>query len=177
MAELAWEKPVQPAEKRKLRPNGERYKFLLGGMLLLAAVGYLIFSSTLSGARFFITVDEIVSKSSYVGQPVRLTGAVIGATIVFNPETGDLAFTIAHLPETTEDLAQALHEAVQDPTRTQLQVRMENQVMPDLLQNEAQAIMTGELGADGIFYATELNLKCPSRFEENAAPELQAEQP
>jgi cytochrome c-type biogenesis protein CcmE len=38
--------------------------------------------------------------------------------------------------------------------------------MPDLLQNEAQAILSGYLGEDGIFHANELLLKCPSRFEE-----------
>jgi cytochrome c-type biogenesis protein CcmE len=41
---------------------------------------------------------------------------------------------------------------------------------PDLLRNEAQAIMTGHLGEDGIFYAEELLLKCPTRYEE-AVPE------
>ena len=41
---------------------------------------------------------------------------------------------------------------------------------PDLLRNEAQAIMTGHLSADGVFYAEELLLKCPTRYEE-AVPE------
>jgi cytochrome c-type biogenesis protein CcmE len=39
-----------------------------------------------------------------------------------------------------------------------------------LLRHEAQAIMTGELGEDGIFYADELLLKCPTKYEE-AVPE------
>jgi cytochrome c-type biogenesis protein CcmE len=39
-------------------------------------------------------------------------------------------------------------------------------VKPDLLKDEAQAIMTGKIGADGTFTATELLLKCPSRYEE-----------
>jgi cytochrome c-type biogenesis protein CcmE len=50
---------------------------------------------------------------------------------------------------------------------------MEDTSMPDLLQHEAQAILTGELGEDGIFRATELNLKCPTRFEEHS-PEMLA---
>jgi cytochrome c-type biogenesis protein CcmE len=37
---------------------------------------------------------------------------------------------------------------------------------PDLLRDEAQAIMTGRLGEDGIFYADELLLKCPTKYEE-----------
>jgi cytochrome c-type biogenesis protein CcmE len=39
-------------------------------------------------------------------------------------------------------------------------------VKPDLLRNEAQAIMTGKMGEDGVFYAEELLLKCPTRYEE-----------
>ncbi|MGB9641322.1 MAG: cytochrome c maturation protein CcmE [Anaerolineales bacterium] len=34
------------------------------------------------------------------------------------------------------------------------------------MKNEAQAIMTGKLGTDGIFYAQELLLKCPTKYEE-----------
>jgi cytochrome c-type biogenesis protein CcmE len=43
-------------------------------------------------------------------------------------------------------------------------------VKPDLLRHEAQAIMTGQLGDDGIFHAEELLLKCPTKYEE-AVPE------
>ena len=39
-----------------------------------------------------------------------------------------------------------------------------------LLRNEAQAIMTGKLGADGVFQLDELLLKCPTKYEE-AVPE------
>ena len=41
---------------------------------------------------------------------------------------------------------------------------------PDLLNDEAQAVVTGKLGEDGIFYAEELLLKCPTKYEE-AVPE------
>jgi cytochrome c-type biogenesis protein CcmE len=49
---------------------------------------------------------------------------------------------------------------------TKIVVHVEGEVLPDLLTHEAQAIVTGELGADGVFYASELLLKCPSRYEE-----------
>ena len=39
-------------------------------------------------------------------------------------------------------------------------------VKPDLLRDEAQAIMTGQLGEDGVFHADELLLKCPTKYEE-----------
>jgi len=40
-------------------------------------------------------------------------------------------------------------------------------VRPDQLKNEAQAIVTGTLRADGVFEAEELLLKCPTRYEES----------
>ena len=62
-------------------------------------------------------------------------------------------------------LAEVLHQAVNDPTAPKLQVEY-NGVKPDLLRNEAQAIMTGKLGEDGVFYAEELLLKCPTKYED-----------
>ena len=58
-----------------------------------------------------------------------------------------------------------MHQAVIDPHRSKLQVVYVG-AMPDLLRNEAQAIMEGHLGTDGIFYADELLLKCPTKYEE-----------
>jgi len=52
-------------------------------------------------------------------------------------------------------LALVLHQAVNNPDANRIFVVYEG-VMPDLLQNEAQAIMTGKIGEDGIFYASEL---------------------
>ena len=165
MAQLTWEKPAEPTKaKGTPRPSWERYKFLAGGGVLLAIVAILVLSGTLAGARYFLSVDTVVNDASYIGQNVRLTGAVLGDSIQYDADTGDLSFTIAHVPDQFDDLAVALHESVSDPTRTRVNIVMKNQVMPDLLQHEAQAILTGKMGEDGQFYATELNLKCPSRF-------------
>jgi cytochrome c-type biogenesis protein CcmE len=94
---------------------------------------------------------------------------VLGDTIQYDPETLTIEFTVAHIPAQFDDLAKALHDAAENPNATRIPVVVKNQVKPDLLQHEAQAILEGELGEDGIFYATGLLLKCPSRYEE-AAP-------
>jgi cytochrome c-type biogenesis protein CcmE len=78
---------------------------------------------------------------------------------------------VAHVPgdnkeiEAQGGLAAVLHAAVIDKSRTRLQVVYVGP-KPDLLRNEAQAIMTGQLGEDGVFYAEELLLKCPTKYEE-----------
>lgn len=151
-------------------------KFVLGGILIIAAVGLLVFTSLQANAQYFLTVEELNAKGKeVVGRDVRISGAVLGDTIQYDAKNLQLTFTIAHIPgdnkelETEGGLAQALHDAVMDPTRERLVVHYEG-VRPDLLKNEAQAILTGKLGEDGIFYATDLLLKCPSRYEE-AVPE------
>jgi cytochrome c-type biogenesis protein CcmE len=166
MTQMAWEKPLA-LEKPKGRPRSGSWKFALGGALMLVAVVYLVFSGTMVGARFFITVEEVVNNPAYLGQKVRITGAVIGPTIDYDPVTGRLEFTIAHLPSEYEDLATELHRVANNPVSTRLHIVMSNQTKPDLLQHEAQAILTGTMREDGTFYATEVLLKCPSRFQEN----------
>lgn len=168
MTESTWEKPIVSSPNIPVAKQSERLKFLIGGVLLLGAVIYLILSGTASGARYFITVEKVVSNpAEYVGQTVRISGAVIGDTIAYEEGTLTLDFTIANIPDEIDDLALMLHNAVSDPNSTRLVVHMENEVKPDLLQNEAQAILTGKLGEDGVFYASELLLKCPSRYEES----------
>jgi cytochrome c-type biogenesis protein CcmE len=150
----------------------QRNKFLLGGLLILAAVIYLIFSSTQASAEYFMTVDEVKAKGqSVVGKNLRLSGAVIGNSIQYDANTLTLSFEVAHVPGDNADieaqggLAEVLHVAVADPTRARVKV-VYTGPKPDLLRNEAQAIMTGHMAADGIFYADELLLKCPTRYEQ-----------
>jgi cytochrome c-type biogenesis protein CcmE len=152
--------------------RGGRAKFIVGGLLIFAAIVYLIFSSTQANAQYFYTVEELNAKrSEIVDQNVRVSGAVIGDTIQYDPKTLELRFTVAHVPgdnkvvEAQGGLAAVLHAAVTDPTRERMDVLYIG-VMPDLLRDEAQAIMTGHLDAQGVFVVDELLLKCPTKYEE-----------
>ncbi len=149
-----------------------RLKFWIGGLLIVAAVIYLIITSTQASAQYFMTVAELQEKGNQVlGRDLRVSGAVIGDSIQYDPQTLTLKFTVAHVPgdnkeiEAQGGLAAVLHAAVTDPSRPRLQVVYQG-VKPDLLRHEAQAIMTGKLGEDGTFYAEELLLKCPTKYEE-----------
>ncbi|MBK6644281.1 MAG: cytochrome c maturation protein CcmE [Anaerolineales bacterium] len=154
-------------------------KFFIGGAFIFAAIILLIATSTQANAEYFMTVDELNAEgAAAVNKSVRLSGAVLGDTIQYDASTLTLTFEIAHVPgdnaeiEAQGGLAMVLHEAVSDPSRARVKVVYEG-VMPDLLRNEAQAIMTGTLGEDGVFHAEELLLKCPTKYEE-AVPEQAA---
>ncbi len=153
-------------------PRGGRTKFLIGGGLIVAAIIYLIASSTQAAAQYYMTVDEVAARGGEVlGRDLKIAGAVIGDSIRYEADTLTLSFTIANVPgdmdeiERAGGLAEALHRAVSDPAAQRLQV-VYTGPMPDLLRDEAQAIVTGRLGEDGVFYADELLLKCPTRYEE-----------
>ncbi len=155
-------------------------KFIIGGILILAAIVYLIVSSSQANAQYFLTVDELKAQASQMeGREIRISGAVLGDSIKFDPSTLDLTFDVVHIPgdnaeiEKLGGLAEVLHAAVMDEALNRLSV-VYNGPKPDLLKHEAQAIMTGTLGVDGVFHANELLLKCPTRYDE-AVPEQAAE--
>jgi cytochrome c-type biogenesis protein CcmE len=152
--------------------SSNRIKFIIGGVLILAAVAYLIISSTQASAQYFLTIDELKAKGSAMAdRDVRISGAVIGNTIQYDAKTLTLTFTVANVPgdnnqiEAQGGLAAVLHAAVVDPNRTRMKVVYQGP-KPDLLRDEAQAIMTGKLGSDGVFHASELLLKCPTKYQE-----------
>jgi cytochrome c-type biogenesis protein CcmE len=165
-------KIILEVEMQKSSLFGGRLKFIIGGILILAAIIYLIISATNANAEYFLTVNELKSKGAdLVDRNVRISGAVIGDSISYDPQTMNLTFEIAHVPgdnaaiEMGGGLAEVLHAAVTDPLRERLTI-IYNGPKPDLLRAEAQAIITGHLAQDGTFIADELLLKCPTKYQE-----------
>ena len=120
--------------------SGGRLKFILGGLLIVAAVVYLIVSSTQANAQYFLTVDEVFAEGAGVqNRDLRISGAVIGDSIQYDSQTLNLTFKIASIPGDNQEiealggLAQVLHEAVEDPNRQHLMV-VYNGPKPDLLR-------------------------------------------
>ena len=147
MAEVAAERTETGASSRT--------KFLIGGLVILLAVGYLIVTSFGSSAQYFLTVAELRAKgANIVGDDVRVSGVVNGASIRYDAPSLRLEFDIV---DNLNNLDNPLHVVYFGPK-------------PDLLQHEAQAIIEGTWQEDGVFHAhnraDSLLLKCPTRYEE-----------
>lgn len=147
-------------------------KFWIGGGLILAAALALVFFNTGETSQYYLTIEELeAQQSDYIGRSLRLSGAVDGETINYDAGTLTLTFTMAHVPGSNDEieagggLAEVLHQAVEDESASRIDVVYIGP-LPDLMRHEAQAIVTGHLGDDGVFYADELLLKCPTRYEE-----------
>lgn len=148
-----------------------RTKFILGGLLIVLAVIYLIASATQAAAQYYLTIDELIAKGDTLGdRDIKVSGAVDGESIVYDVQSLTLRFTVANVPadldeiEAAGGLAKVLHTALLDSNASKIEVEYIGP-MPDLLRHEAQAIVTGRMGSDGVFHADELLLKCPTRYE------------
>src|SRR6187455_418473 len=96
MAEATWEKPKSTSVPSSNK--GGRWKFLVGGLLILVAVGYLVATGMTAGARYYITVDDLINKTDYAGKTVRVAGVVLGDTIQYDDKNLILNFTVANVP-------------------------------------------------------------------------------
>ena len=133
-----------------------RAKFLIGGVVIAAAVIYLIISSISTSAQYYLTIKEVQEKGpSLAGRNLRISGFVIGDSIAYSPQASSLSFDVV-------DSHEELTSTVQVNKLKILYIGPK----PDLLQHEAQAIAEGKLNPDGTFAASNLLLKCPTRYED-----------
>ena len=146
-------------------------KLIIGVVIIIAAVVYLIASSTLSQSQYFLTVEELQSnQAEYVGKNVRMSGVVLGDSIKYDPQTLELTFQVAQIPgdhrviEQMGGMSVVLAQAAHDPTLPKMTIHYVGP-RPDLLKDEAQAIITGSLDENGVFQASELLLKCTSKYQ------------
>ncbi len=127
--------------------NASKWKFLVGGLLILGIAAYLIISSVSSSGAYYLTVGELEAKQGTLhGRHVRVAGKVIGNTIEWDAGNMDLRFSI-------RDETGTLRVYYHGPK-------------PDNLKDGADAVVEGKLGSDGLFHANTLLLKCPSRYED-----------
>ncbi len=171
-----WEKTPELAAKLNSRFGQRQMYMLIGGIGIIGIIAYLIYG-TLFGGAYFKTVDELVNDPDMIGKNVRISGVVIGE-YQFDSSTQTLTFVVGNIPNDNDTikeqggLSQVLYKGANDPNVTKLTVVYHNGEIPDLLKHEAQAILSGKLGEDGIFYADSLQLKCPTRYEDETPDQV-----
>jgi cytochrome c-type biogenesis protein CcmE len=152
---LAVQGPTCTDDDVQLRKaRGPRRKFLIGGLVIVAVVVYLVASSIGGSTAYYLTVEELKAQGpSLRERNVRVAGVVDGASIQYDARnlllTFDLVDASGRLP--------VVYKGVQ----------------PDMFQGGAEAVVEGRYRSDGTFEATNLLLKCPSKYEEAATAEAQ----
>lgn len=125
----------------------QRHQVVIAALLAIGAVGFLVVSGMRDTMVFYYTVSEVMAPDSSVSGPLRVAGKVVPGTIeVSNDNHLQRAFTI--------------HEGGRE-------LRVEyHGITPDTLVDDADAVVEGQLGDDGVFHATHVMAKCPSKYED-----------
>jgi cytochrome c-type biogenesis protein CcmE len=143
--------PTIPAHLGERARNGFNLKFIAGGLLVLAFVGFLAFQivqATRTTGAYYMTVSELHTASdAIVGQRVRVNGNVVAGSEDWNAQEITLKFSIS------DEGGDVLPVVFYGPR-------------PDNFQRAASAIIEGQLLPNGTFEADNLLLKCPSRYDE-----------
>jgi len=109
--------------------------------IVVACVGYLIYTASGGSAEYYLTVSEL--RSNATSGFVRVAGVVQddvqrtdgGLHVTFTEKDGTASMPV-------------------DYTGT----------LPDIFKPGITVVAEGKLGSDGIFHARTLLAKCPSRF-------------
>lgn len=148
MTEMVNQAQVIPADLATRKAANKNLKFIIGGALVIGLVVVLIVQATMSTGAYYLTVSELNAQgAAMVGERVRVSGAVVDDSEDWNAQEITLRF------------------AIHDEEGAQLPIVFYGP-RPDNFQRAAEAIIEGELLADGSFKADTLLLKCPSRYEE-----------
>ncbi len=123
-----------------------RYQFVIAAVLVVGALAYLVVTGMQDTMVFYYTVSEMAERSDLEGTPLRVAGKVVPGTIeVSQTDHLDRRFVI--------------HEGGHE-----IPVEYRG-VAPDTLVDDADAVVEGQLGEDGVFHATFVMAKCPSKYE------------
>ena len=135
-----------PTLERKSAKAGGKWKFVIGGLLILGAIAYVTISSFQSNAIYYLTLKELnAQRATLVGQPLRVNAPLDKSSIQFDNKTLTLKFNLVD-----DNLVLPV---------------VYKGVVPDTLGQGESIVAEGHLGADGVFQASTILVKCPSKYE------------
>ncbi|MEW5719719.1 MAG: cytochrome c maturation protein CcmE [Chloroflexota bacterium] len=135
-----------PADQGAAVKMGGKWKFFIGGLLILGAIAYVTVSSFQTNAIYYLTLKELnAQRGSLINQPVRVNAPLDKASIQFDDKTLILKFNLK------EDnlILPVVYKGVK----------------PDTFEQGESVVAEGKLGPDGTFQASTLLVKCPSKYE------------
>lgn len=126
----------------------KKKRFVIGGIIILLALGYLGYSSFAGAATYYYTVNEVLAKgSTVIGDNMKVEGHVALDSVQ------------------KESAGRLLKFIISDNGSGQSISVVYRGVVPDTFKAGNDVVVEGVLGADGIFQAQTIMTKCPSKYE------------
>lgn len=129
-------------------------------VLSVAIIGgsgvYLLSSSMSEQLEYFHPADAVIARAGELkGQRIRVGGYVEKGSIFHKTGTLEYQFDVRPVDGMIK------YQEARGKTVT---IRYTG-IVPDTFKDDNEVIATGRLGEDGVFHATEILAKCPSKYE------------
>lgn len=119
---------------------------LIGGAVVLAGLGYLLFSGIDDNIVYFLTPTELLAKGTEShGRPVRLGGLVAPNSVKWDASTRDLRFRV------TDGAKEVAVHSTGAP--------------PQMFRDGIGVVLEGRYGGDGVFQSTTVMVKHSNEYQ------------
>lgn len=122
----------------------KRKKIFIGGFIILAVVGYLVYSGIRDVGVYYFTVSELKAKKVY-DQGVRVGGKVLPGSVIWDMPNMKLNFELYD----GEEKIKVFYRGI----------------VPDAFKEDNEVLVEGKYSEDSLFIATSLLAKCPSKYK------------
>ena len=145
---------TQDAEVTESRSH--RTRFIIIAVVVALALAFMIWAAFGENTRYFLTVSELNAKQAGLeiedGQMVRVSGKLVEGTFD-RPEKS----TVSRFQLTDKEGASS---------GSAMLVASYDGVLPDLFYPHSEIILEGSYNGEGIFHASEILVKCPSKYRD-----------
>ena len=130
--------------------TGKYLQFGAAIVIILVSLAYLAYTGVQSTKSYYVTIKElsVMDDSGAHSKRLRVAGNVVPGSI--KRQGSHMEFTL------------------EEEGRTLAVVYQGTEAPPDTFKDNAQALVDGHFGTDGVFHATQIQAKCASKYA--AAP-------
>ena len=122
-------------------------RFIIGAVLIAAAVSYLVYAGIKTTSMYYFEMDEFVARrAAHAGEDLRVKGWVRTGSIQWDAATNHLAFELAR-KDGSEPVAVAY-----------------SGILPDMFAEGREVVVEGRYEAPGL-RAKQIMTSCPSKYE------------
>ena len=137
----------------EVQASSNKTRFLVLSAVIILALGYMIYAAFPGNTLYFLTVSEFSEKSEVQdGRLLRVSGKLVEGTFGRNGNSIDSLFQI------TDNDGDSFSVTL---------MASYTGVLPDLFFNpHSELILEGSYGANEVFHADNILVKCPSKYRD-----------
>lgn len=128
-------------------------KFFIGVLVIVGAVGYLIYTGIRETSTYYLTIEEFLPKrEALANEGVRVAGRVQAGSIRWDPKDLRLSFVLGPFKDGASDHPAGVPVHYQG-------------ILPDMFAEGRDVIVEGRYGAESALAAKTIMTSCPSKYE------------